>query len=283
MRDWVKNAWDTFTQGLANNEFVKDAITLLTDILTLLNKITQGWDTWSGGALKLGVLITALVLGDKALTAFMTSLRGGSGALASFGAAGKAVKTEIVKTGTNLLNLNKVLGETGAQLTAFATTHAPAVIGTLNEVNAAQALYLEELKTTTAAEQANLSSKTALAGVMRQYCELLGITDTQQEIAVSLVLQGIPADQAAILAKRGYNEEIIKERLELEKLNGALTKTQMATLLNSSADASGAASKAGSGFAQLGKGLLTFIKSYWQVLLAILVTIATIVAIVSHC
>ena len=66
----LKNAWDTFTQGLANNQFIKMAVDILTGLLTAINKVTEGFGPWSGSALKIGLVTTALIAGDKALRIF---------------------------------------------------------------------------------------------------------------------------------------------------------------------------------------------------------------------
>ena len=86
----LKNSWHTFTLGLMNNELIKGAIDLLNGFITVINKVTQGWDSFSGGTLKLGLVVSALYAGDKALKVFTSSLKGGATIFQSFGAVGKA-------------------------------------------------------------------------------------------------------------------------------------------------------------------------------------------------
>lgn len=86
----LKNAWDTFTQGLANNQFIKMAVDILTDLLTAINKVTEGFGPWSGSALKIGLVTAALIAGDKALKAFMASMKLGNGVFQSLGTGIKA-------------------------------------------------------------------------------------------------------------------------------------------------------------------------------------------------
>lgn len=100
----LKNAWDTFTQGLANNQFIKMAVDILTGLLTAINKVTEGFGPWSGSALKIGLVTAALIAGDKALKAFMASMKLGNGMLSSFGAA---IKAPIVGFKTFLVNLKQ--------------------------------------------------------------------------------------------------------------------------------------------------------------------------------
>jgi hypothetical protein len=51
----LKNAWDTFVMGLANNQVIKASIDLLTDLLNTINNLTD-----VGGS-KLGKFATSLL------------------------------------------------------------------------------------------------------------------------------------------------------------------------------------------------------------------------------
>jgi hypothetical protein len=73
----LKNAWNSFTMGIMNSELLKAGIDLLTDLLTTINNITNSFGRFSGAA-KIGLLVTALYLGDKALKVFTTSIKEGS-------------------------------------------------------------------------------------------------------------------------------------------------------------------------------------------------------------
>jgi TP901 family phage tail tape measure protein len=75
----LKNAWDTFTMGLFDNELIKVGIDILTAFIDAINKLTEAFAPLGlDGAAKIGLLIAALYLGDKALKVFMGSLKGGS-------------------------------------------------------------------------------------------------------------------------------------------------------------------------------------------------------------
>ena len=73
----LKNAWDQFAMGLANNEILKFGVNLLTGLLESINKII---DTISGGngliksVVSLGLAIAGLALGGKVLDAVFRSL-----------------------------------------------------------------------------------------------------------------------------------------------------------------------------------------------------------------
>lgn len=56
----LKNAWDEFAMGLANNAVLKGAVDVLTNILQLVNKITNAFGDGLGSIMKWGVLIGSL-------------------------------------------------------------------------------------------------------------------------------------------------------------------------------------------------------------------------------
>lgn len=84
----LKNAWDQFAMGLANNEFIKGAIDVLTGLLNILNSII---DTVSGGngviksLVSLGIAfsvfkgIKSLLSGSKFGGSIISNLFGGKG------------------------------------------------------------------------------------------------------------------------------------------------------------------------------------------------------------
>ena len=61
----LKNAWDQFTMGLANNEIIGAAVTLLTDLLTAINGIIDGI-SGGNGLIKSVVTLGAAFAGLKA-------------------------------------------------------------------------------------------------------------------------------------------------------------------------------------------------------------------------
>ena len=79
--DRLKNAWNEFTMGLANNSVIKAVVDLLTDLLNTINKISSGV-SGNNGILKslvdIGVLMGGLKLGKAAFTGFFGWLQGKS-------------------------------------------------------------------------------------------------------------------------------------------------------------------------------------------------------------
>lgn len=66
----LKNAWDTFTMGLANSEIVKGGVDLLTWILETVNKLTEAFDGIGGSVAKIGLAIVALRAGKGLFNLF---------------------------------------------------------------------------------------------------------------------------------------------------------------------------------------------------------------------
>jgi hypothetical protein len=84
----LKNAWDSFTMGIMDSKVVKAGVSILTAFITVINSLTDAFGDFSGAA-KIGLLVLALYLGDKALNTFMTSLKSGSSVLQAFGEVGR--------------------------------------------------------------------------------------------------------------------------------------------------------------------------------------------------
>lgn len=100
----LKNAWNEFLMGIANDEFIKKVLDFANDLLSGINKITDGISGGNGllkalanigvaiGALKLGKTILVALLGNPATQAkgFITQLalgmKGQSAAMVSAGA-----------------------------------------------------------------------------------------------------------------------------------------------------------------------------------------------------
>ena len=66
----LKNAWDTFTMGLANNEAVKLGVDLITKILESVNNLTDNLGGLGGAFAKLAITITALKVGKNIFNSF---------------------------------------------------------------------------------------------------------------------------------------------------------------------------------------------------------------------
>ena len=192
----LSNAWHEFTMGLVNNELIKGGIDLLTDIFNILNKITQGWDSWSGGALKIGLVTAALYAGDKALNIFLNHFKKGETIFASLKATAiaplDAIKTRLAsinKTRT-IININSTQMN---QATVAAETYKKAT----SQLNA------ETAENKILQEQQNKS--------LAEYATILGLTTPEAQTALTLESLGVDTKTAAILATKGYNQQLLEE------------------------------------------------------------------------
>ena len=61
----LKNAWDTFVMGLANNELIKVGVDLLTKFLETINDLTDDLGDTVGSIAKLGITIAGLNIGKS--------------------------------------------------------------------------------------------------------------------------------------------------------------------------------------------------------------------------
>jgi hypothetical protein len=82
--------------GIMNSEAIKTGIELLTAFLTAINNVTDALGVF-GGTAKIGVIIAALYLGDKALKVFMASLTKSKSVFTAFGAVGRSALGGIQK------------------------------------------------------------------------------------------------------------------------------------------------------------------------------------------
>ena len=62
----LKNAWHEFTMGIMNSDFVKFGIDVLTKFLEVINKVTQGFGSFTGSISKIGGVLAIFKIG-KAL------------------------------------------------------------------------------------------------------------------------------------------------------------------------------------------------------------------------
>jgi len=65
----LKNAWDTFTMGLANNELIKFGVDLLTKLLETVNSLTDDLGGAVGGITKLAIALSGLKVGKNIFNA----------------------------------------------------------------------------------------------------------------------------------------------------------------------------------------------------------------------
>ena len=66
----LKNAWDTFTMGLADSDLIKGGVDLLSGLLDAINNLTNAFDGVGGSIAKVMVIVGALNLGKRLISTF---------------------------------------------------------------------------------------------------------------------------------------------------------------------------------------------------------------------
>jgi hypothetical protein len=66
----LENAWVEFSTGLTNSDLVKTAVDFLTGLLNTLNKVTQGFESFTGSISKVGTLIAIFQTAKTLVAAF---------------------------------------------------------------------------------------------------------------------------------------------------------------------------------------------------------------------
>lgn len=258
----LKNAWDSFTMGIMDSEFLKVGVEILTGLLTAINKITEAFGPFDGAA-KIGLLVAALYLGDKALSVFSKSL---VETKSIFGALGKTGKIAITSLTTTIKKLPKELQKVniGASVTskklkeAFSAKNKKAVenytkalrqekdtTNTLNKVkeeltrmeslglgNSAE--YTELLGQSNKADQEAVAAKIARVAAEGSFFAAMELNEEQQENYNQLVGAGVSAETAAILAKAGVTLASIQQEAQTEDLTEAEAAEKMVKDANTS-------------------------------------------------
>lgn len=225
----LKNAWDSFTMDIMNSNVIKVGVDILTALLTTINKITDAFGNFSGAA-KIGMLVSALYLGDKALTVFNTSLQKQKGIFGSLFSIGPAAIDKIKLT---LGTLTKATQGTNAQLTKLHTLQANTV-GSTSSLKAAKEKLAKAEKNYAAAQR--LSTQQGQKGVIATKNLTLAernlkqaktelIFQEQQHVLISkqadaMQALGIAPIEAETLALKGLTAQKIKEAIASEMATG---------------------------------------------------------------
>ncbi len=238
----LTNAWQTFTMGLVDNNFLKAGIDLLTNLLTALNNVTAGFNSFSGSALKVGLLITAFKLGGKAVQIFTTGIKSSEGVLGTFAKSITVTRSKVVDFTKAMLNAfaKKFDAKALTTIQAEAKKVTEALIKqkeAQNAVNAAERAQptpdknAEQIAKELADAQANLANATEESTTAEQAMyTILGFSNAEKATYKTLTEQGIAADQAAQIAKSGLTAEVIKG-MTAEQLSQRIEDISNATSL----------------------------------------------------
>jgi len=212
----LKNAWDQFAMGLANNEVIKKVIDLITGFINIVNKAI---DTISRGnsivksILNLGALLGGIKLAKAAFTGFFNWLLKGSKLIGA--EAGASFGANIRKS---LKSLEKAFAKT--------TWVGPNLTAARVEV---QKLAAADL--TTADAQDRLSAAQAIYNrLLKESISGLTLTNAQQAAANTLIGMGVDETLAQAAALSGLTKEEVDEIIT-KGINNKETEEQITARL----------------------------------------------------
>lgn len=231
----LKNAWDSFTMGIMNSEVIKAGIDLLTGLLNILNRVSNWFGAFSGAA-KIGMLVAALYLGDKALKVFTASLRNGS---TIFGAFGKVGSTAIQKLQKGFIGLKKQIAKlTGKKINidfkpaTIATEQYNAALVKANEAEkmrkAATAGAQKDVVALATADKLAAEAEEAKTKAVYEYAAAQGLTTAQASTSLVLQAMGVSANVAEAAAIGGLTTAKVLE-YQAGMIAQGVTSSEIAT------------------------------------------------------
>ena len=226
----LKNAWNEFTMGIANNEVLKTGVKILTTFLNILNSITNVLPGVASGFAKIALAWGGL----KAGRAIFNSL------LSSFGRAGKegaisfrqsfqkefGGKKGIFSIISKEISANKT-DEYYAKLTPAINKYA----ASQKEAAVTQKLYNSVRKEGAGADILSAKATAASATAERDRAEAIsllssayGLEKAQAEQVLAITTLGINSDVAAAAVKNNLTKEMVEEMIAAEMNAGATRK-----------------------------------------------------------
>ena len=235
----LKNAWDSFTMGLMDSEILKAGVELLTNFITAINNLTNALGPFDGAA-KIGLLVAALYLGDKALHVFMASLKSGSTVFQAFYATGRAAIDSIHKRFVILRNLfaKKISIELDNKNLSKATEaikrHQQAT-NTLKNIEQNRIDTTRKGNLTDAASakynQEAADAKKARAIAEEELAVATGLNAAQTKTFLSFSKMGLDTDKALLLTKAGLTTKNFEQAASLFGVEAATIANNYATKL----------------------------------------------------
>lgn len=215
----LKDAWDQFTMGIANNTLIKAGVDALTALINLLNKITEHLPGPLKGIGNLLILIGGFKAGEKIFRAFSASILTDLAALSTGAAeAGQHVGDDFFKALKKEFKLKRELG-----LTDFFSNelddsleNVKEKIKNIEEFAAKQGPY----ENTFLDHNADYSKlKTSLEDI-----EFLTNAGIQTDVAASLAKKGLTKEILLEAAAKELGAEATEEELENKAAEIALSK-----------------------------------------------------------
>lgn len=234
----LKNAWNEFTMGIANNEILKTGIRILTSFLNILNDITNILPGMASGFAKIALAWAGL----KAGRAIFNSL------LSSFGKAGKegaisfrqSFQQEFGgKKGIFSIISKEIFANKTDKYYAKLTPAINKYIASEKKAAAAQAASISVRKTGIGVDILSEKAAAASAAAERDRAEAIsllsayyGLENTQAEQALAITTLGINSDIAAAAAKNNLTKEMVEEMIAAE-INAGATREEAAAKVES--------------------------------------------------
>ena len=233
----LKNAWDQFAMGLANNEILKGGVDLLTELLKTINNLTEFISGGNGiikSVLNLGIALMGLKTGGAVLSGILASI--------SHASAGKGfnlaanIKTSFGNTFAGLKNFKpkvpKIEFDT-AGLTAYQAS-LTSLQGTYQQVAVARAQYDSiavagnaQQAAAIALDDAEIAAEQQLAVTSAQLAAATGLENAEAREAVLFNSQGLSLDLSVAAAKAGVTAAELKEAA-VKQLGTAATDAAVA-------------------------------------------------------
>ena len=212
----LKNAWNEFTMGLANNEILKFGVSALTTLINAINKVVNGLSGGNGlvkSILNLGIALTGLKAGGAVLSGIFTSIgsvKAGEGIKFA-----QNLKNSFSKTFANW-KITPQIDFKAEGIKAYQTSLA-SLQQSFTTVKIAQIAAEEEMLDygsscmyNTALVEAQNAANTQLAATSAQLAAATGLENQIAEQATLINAQGIPLKYALKAAQKGETIETLK-------------------------------------------------------------------------
>lgn len=267
----LKNAWTSFTQGIANSKLIKAGIDILTKLLETINKLTDSFGKFSGAA-KIALLVTALYLGDKAVKVFMTSIKDTKSVFASLGAVftqtGSTIKADI----DGLTNKMRQFAAEASYVKDYYNSFGAGASEPLKEYRDAlrataeankklnkaekegKQSSAEYIQLTKAKKKAMEQEKIAADKIRNSYLQ----NTQQQKLYDIAVKNGMQADRAAIMVTNEKVLAILREKGAIDELNNVIDENIAKDTLDSISNSTNAATSFGKSLSDLGTKMSNF-------------------------
>lgn len=226
----LKNAWDEFTMGIANSTIIKTGVDLLTNLLTIINKITSALgdgavgDTFTFLTRSAGLLVP-LIAGGKISSAIFMKL---GGILGETGGEAEFLGAKLTGLGKrlNLFSKGGVKGAQGAlgKITGLITKLSPqakaaaiaigalAAVFTIIKNNSSEAKLAKLEENTANSQKAAESSKKAYDDLVSSVDSIKNAEDTFKNLTI-----GTLEWKQALLESNSLILELLKKYPQLSK------------------------------------------------------------------